>query len=320
MLPRFRSRRGLELPADPANVAMMLDDRSYMRGDYPRQRTTALVWLVAAIVSVYVLQWAMLSPWLGAGTGMTDHLRLTVRSVQQGQLWTLLTHGFLHSTANPLHVVFSLLGVILLGRELEPHLGSRNLAALYGTALLTGGGAWLLLHWQQGGFHLGPSAAIFALVVVLASLHENKPLTFMPFFLFSMTVRPMTLVYGFVVVEVILLLSAELPGSTLPFGYTPSAHLGGMLAGWLYFRLFHARNGWDRAPGPALALPAWLKLPRREPQPAIPPVELEEPLSAEQLRADADRILDKINSHGFRSLTPEERRTLDAARHLLNKR
>lgn len=320
MLLSIRLRRGLELPGDWANVPAMLDDRSYLRGDYPRQRTTALVWLVATIVSVHILQWAMLSPWLGASSSLTDTLRLTVRSVQQGHVWTLLTHGFLHSTANPLHVLFSLLGLVLLGRELEPQLGSRSLAALFGAALLAGGGAWLLLHWRQGGFHLGPGAALFALSVVLARLHENRPLTFMPFFLFSVTVRPMALVYAFAVVETLLLLAAELPGSALPFGYTPSAHLGGLLTGWGYFRLFHARNGWDRAPGPMLSLPAWLRLSRRAPQVEIPPAERAEPLSAEQLRADADRILDKINSHGFRSLTPEERRTLDAARHLLNKR
>ena len=38
------------------------------------------------------------------------------------------------------------------------------------------------------------------------------------------------------------------------------------------------------------------------------------------LRAEVDRILDKINSQGFGSLTDEEKRCLDQAKDLLNRR
>jgi hypothetical protein len=39
----------------------------------------------------------------------------------------------------------------------------------------------------------------------------------------------------------------------------------------------------------------------------------------EHLKLEVDRILDKINSKGFGSLTPEERKTLDEARDMLSK-
>ena len=40
----------------------------------------------------------------------------------------------------------------------------------------------------------------------------------------------------------------------------------------------------------------------------------------ENLRAEVDRILDKINSQGFGALTAEEKRILDEARDLLSRR
>ncbi|RXK52831.1 rhomboid family intramembrane serine protease [Oleiharenicola lentus] len=296
----------------------MPSDRFYTRSDYPRPRTTALVWMVAAMVAVFVLQSLLLLPWFGASHTMPDALRLTVRSLEQAQVWTLLTHGLLHSTGFPLHIIFSLLMLILLGRELEPQLEARRFVLLFAAALVVGGMAWLAVHWNQGGTHIGPSAGLMALLVVLARLYEDQRMSFMPFFLFTLTVRPMQLVYGLAVIDTLLLLFVELPGSDLLMGYAASAHLGGMATGWLYFRFFHANNGWDRAPG--FSLPAWIKnAGKARPAPSEPAVSrpARDPYA---LKADVDRILDKINSVGFAALTDEEKQTLDDAKDLLSKR
>ncbi len=296
----------------------MPSDRFYMRSDYSRPRTTAVVWLAAAMVSVFILQSMLLLPWFGGSSGLPDQLRLTVRSLEQGHLWTLLSHGFLHSTGFPLHILFTLLALVLLGRELEPQLGARRFVVLFASALVSGGLGWLAVHWQQGGAHLGPSAGIMALLVVLARLYENQRMSFMPFFLFSLTVRPMHLVYGLAVIDTLLLLFVELPGSDAFLGYAASAHLGGMATGWLYFRFFHASNGWDRAPG--FSLPAWIRTAGRTPPAPAESVISRPARDALSLKADADRILDKINSEGFAALTDEEKQTLDDAKDLLSKR
>jgi hypothetical protein len=40
----------------------------------------------------------------------------------------------------------------------------------------------------------------------------------------------------------------------------------------------------------------------------------------EHIRAEVDRILDKINSEGFNALTADEKRVLDDAKDLLSRR
>jgi membrane associated rhomboid family serine protease len=292
----------------------MPSERSYMRGEYLRPRTTVLVWLAASMVSAFLLQLVLLVPLFEANTWIPNLFRLTVRGIQQGHVWTLLTHGFLHSTSNPLHVVFSLLALVLIGRELEPQIGPRKFLLLFGGSLLVGALGWLALHWQHGGVHIGPGAGIMGLLVMLACLYSDQRMSFMPFFVFSVTVRPLYFVYALMAIDAVLLVIYEVPGAQVPFGYAPSAHLGGMLAGWIYFRFLHANNGWDRAPG--FTLPRWLRLPKKK-QPAASISAA--PRQPTDLRADVDRILDKINSQGFGSLTTEEKSTLDAAKDLLSK-
>ncbi len=296
----------------------MSSDRLNLRGDYPRPAATALVWLVAATVAAFAVQLALLSPWLQSSTAVVDLLRLTVRNLEQGRVWTLVTHGFLHGTGNPLHFLFSLIGLVLIGRELEPHLGARRFVVVYVTSLMAGATCWLATHWQTGGVHVGPTAGLLGLLVVLARIYENERITLMPFFVFSITLRPTHLVLGLVAFDAMGFLFWELRGADVPFGFAPSVHLGGMLAGWLYFRLFHAHNGWDRAS--SVSLPDWL---RRSQAPAAgprPPFPVERPpRPAGSVRAEMDRILDKINSEGLGSLTPEERQILDDARDLLGK-
>lgn len=294
----------------------MLSDRAYMRSDYPRRNTSMFVWLIAVLVSAYILELVMLSPWFASGAALVDLFPLTVRSLQHGQIWTLLTHSFLHSAGNPFHLLFTILGLVFIGRELEPMLGARRFLGVYAGAIVLGALGWAAVHWLHGGAHIGASAGLLGLFVVLACVYPNQEISFLVFFLFPVTLRPMFFVYGLLVLDAFGLLFYEVLGSAAPFGFTPSAHLGGMLAGWLYFRFLHANNGWDRAAG--LALPAWLQRRAKGPAAAKSPP-LNHGRSTADFRAEVDRILDKINSQGFGALTEGEKRILDEAKDLLSR-
>jgi membrane associated rhomboid family serine protease len=239
-------------------------------------------------------------------------LALTVDGLKSGHLWVLFTHSLLHSTASPFHILFTIIGLIFVGRELEPLLGPRKFLTLYGGAILLSALSWAAVHWLQGGAHIGAGAAIFAFLVVLSQIN---PGTEFGFFYFPVTFRLRLIVWVMFAAEVLALLFYEIPSGGAPLGLSPSTHLGGMLAGWLFFRFLYANNGWDRAA--SFTLPGWLRFKARKP--AATARTASAPWRSGNLRADVDRILDKINSHGFHSLSDEEKQILDDAKDLLSK-
>lgn len=273
-----------------------------------------LVWLIATIISAFVVQLILLSPWLGSTGALVAKLSLTVGGIRDWHLWTLATHSLLHSTGWPFHILFTVVGLIFVGRELEPQLGSAKFLGLYISSIVFSGLCWCAVHWLQGGAHIGAGAAIFAFLVVLSQI--NPGMEFGVFY-FPITFRLRVIVWTLLAAELLALLFYEIPGAAVPLGLSPSTDLGGMLAGWLFFRFVHTNDGWDRAA--SLRWPAWLKFRRPSASAGTRP-SLGGSLRSGNLRADVDRILDKINSHGFGSLTDEEKQILDDAKDLLSKR
>lgn len=296
----------------------MLSDRSYSQSDYPRRTTTAVTWLISAMVAVFVLQFVFLR-WFNLGHTLEDSLALTVPGILSGKIWTLVSYGFLHSTGNLLHIVGNLLGLYFIGRVLEPMLGWRRFSWLFGAAIVTGAALWLATHWQMGaGTAIGASAGVIGLFVVFACFYPNQPITLLLFFVLPVTLKPKYVALGLLLAELLGFFFYEVMRAASPFGsgVAHSAHLGGMLAGWIYFRYVHGAEWRLRKPGGDIELPRWLKKrPKVEP-PAVVPVDL---TRREDLRAEVDRILDKINSDGFGALTVEEKRLLDDARDLLSR-
>ncbi len=295
----------------------MLADRPYMRDDYPRNTSNAVTWLISAIIAMFVLQFVFLR-WFN-DRGLDQLLGLTVANIAAGKVWTLFTYSFLHSTGNLLHVVGNLLGLYFLGRALQPLLGAKRFAWLYAGAVMAGGLLWLATHWPGGGAAIGASAGVAGLFVLFACFHPNQPITFLLFFILPVTLKPKYVAIGLLAFEVFGFVFYEIMGAVSPFGpIAHSAHLGGMLAGWIYFRYLHTAPWRSAAARPDIELPRWLQKNAKSPTPPAPyQVDL---TRREDLRAEVDRILDKINSDGFGSLTADEKRLLDEARDLLSRR
>jgi hypothetical protein len=91
-----------------------------------------------------------------------------------------------------------------------------------------------------------------------------------------------------------------------------------MIAGWVYYRFIH-RARWLRSEdhGVEIEPPKWMQKAPKAPLANAPQLDL---TRREDLRAEVDRILDKINSDGFGALTADEKRLLDEARDLLSRR
>jgi membrane associated rhomboid family serine protease len=244
---------------------------------------------------------------------MTRLLALSPQGISDGYLWTVATYGFLHG--NLIHILFNLLFAFFLGRELLPLLGPSRFVGIYLASILIGGLAWLSISFSHtGGILIGSSAAVFGLLTVFACFFPNKPITFLLFFIIPVTVKPKYLALFFLAAAVFGLLFMELQGGG---GIAHSAHLGGMLTGWIYFRHLHQRTEGRASARPGIEVPKWFRAKKAAPIKTRYQVNLTRP---EDVRAEVDRILDKINHSGFGTLTEHEKKVLDDARDILNRR
>ena len=230
--------------------------------------------------------------------------------------WTFLTYMFLHGSA--LHLAFNLLTLFMFGGSVEDRFGSRSFMWFY---LLCGmGGALLSLLLVQGipirVPIVGASGAIYGVLVAFAWHWPDAPIYLFPF---PVPIPAKWLVTFAFAVSLLLALPTFSGGGD---GVAHLAHLGGMIAGFLYLkaqdlRLGRAERHLRRASEPSVLV---TPVPRgrvgRERGGSAPQ---SKPRTAPDDRAlaEVDRVLDKINASGIASLTPAERKFLfEMSRHL----
>src|SRR5262249_20613990 len=103
-----------------------------------------------------------------------DHCVLIGDRVLHGEVWRLLTYGFLHSTDNLLHIILNMYVLFLFGREMEEHYGPREFLAFYLVGLMAAGLVDLgtarlgLNNTSLKSSVLGASGAVTAVMVLFA--------------------------------------------------------------------------------------------------------------------------------------------------------
>jgi membrane associated rhomboid family serine protease len=296
----------------------MLSERSYLRNDYPQRGRGALKWLLSAIAAGFILT-AAFERLFGSGA-FTDWFQLTVSGLQNWHLWQAVSYGFIYpveDVSSVLVVGFNLLFLYLLGREIESLLGTKHFLGLYLGALLLGAVCWLAVNFRFGGVLTGAWPAIVACLTLFTCLNPDQEIKMLLMFV-PITIKPKYLVWSMFAVDFFCLTFWEIKGQVSPLRWGHSAHLGGMLAGYLYFRLVHQLE-WRNPDGRVdVELPGWL----RKSHKVVTATEgkFKVNLSTrEELKSEVDRILDKINSEGFAALTAEEKRLLDEAKDQLSR-
>src|SRR5919201_4838102 len=96
----------------------------------------------------------------GASGTLVSKGALLGPTVADGDVWRLVTAGFLH--AGFLHIAFNMYLLWILGQLLEPTLGSLRFGVLYFTALLWGSLGALVV--QPDAVTVGASGAVFGLM------------------------------------------------------------------------------------------------------------------------------------------------------------
>src|SRR5262249_9583574 len=112
---------------------MGIHDRDYYREDeggfFANISRTGQVTksLIAIPVVAFVIQLVTMPKHGVPGGGpFTEWLELVGNKVLQGEVWRLVTCGFLHDTSDPLHIIFNMLILYFVGRELEERHGGRE--------------------------------------------------------------------------------------------------------------------------------------------------------------------------------------------------
>jgi len=211
------------------------------------------------------------------------------------------------------------MGLYFLGKTLLPILGEKRFLIVYLSSVVLGGITWTAVNWHSDNILIGASAGVMGLLIIFASFFPNEEMTFLLFFVVPVTLKPKHVALGALALDLIGCLFYEIMGISSPLGFAHSAHLGGMAAGWIYVQLFHGKNWWHRVSWKTARSTLGIKN-KTTPQATTLSKYVLDYGNKDALRAEVDRILDKINSKGFGSLSAEEKKRLDEAKDILSKR
>jgi membrane associated rhomboid family serine protease len=296
---------------------MGIYDRDYYRQARPSRSMpgprTVVGALILANVVVYVVEWVLL-PLLHGDLALSQHFeRLFHASVgtltSPLQWWQFITYGFLHAQ-QPQHIIFNMLGLFFLGRDVEELYGPKEFLRLYLVLLVFGSLVWAAAGKLQGAPELssvvGASGALAGIVVLYALNFPRRTLL-----LFFVLPVPAWFV-GILVVGMDIHGAVARPeGSRIAY----AVHLAGAAFALLYYGLgWNFGRLWPKSFSFSLR---WLR-PRPKLRVRSPDDEVGQPEG--NLTEEVDRILEKISREGESSLTRKERRTLETASRRYQKR
>ena len=309
---------------------MSLYERDYMREEQPSlldrlRRVQAFQWFFWANIAVFFVQWVILAENKPGGDFLPDG-GVSIKALTEGKVWTPFTYMFVHGSVG--HILLNMIMLWFAGRRVQDLYGPRHFTLIYILSGLAGAALQLTtasLTSQGDAYLLGASASIMGLLLAYAVAMPEEEIYLMVMFIVPVRFRLWTLARVLLVFNMALglldllhVLPAWLAGGGAPVAYL--AHFAGAIAGWHYARTL----GYGEMP---LARGLSFKPARRKAVTAAvrrrPVVELDEEAMRQQasrsspatdlMRDEVDPILDKINDHGFNSLTDDERRVLERA-------
>ena len=234
---------------------------------------------------------------------LEQFLALSADGLRRGFLWQPLTYMFLHYDI--WHILVNMLFLWFFGKEVEYFIGPKHITRLYLGAGLAGAALWLLFNFTSAATVLGASAAVLGCVIAFATLFPDRDVTLLVFFVLPVTLRAKYLALIAIAFDVVPLLH----GAATNVAHL--AHLGGAAFGYLYIK----QLGYGTTPKWLL----WLQdiTGRMKPRPRPTPRNMS---PEEFIREQVDPILDKIAREGMQSLTRRERKILESAKDLMQKR
>ncbi len=308
---------------------MGIGDRAYMRNQRPaREPISATAWVIGVLVGFFIL-------------GLIDHsakariVRFLTLSHGDSGAWRWITYSLIH--LDWLHFLGNCLLLWWTGAVVEREHGRGALLWTLVAGAVIGAASWFLT--GLGGINrLGPdgdplpligiSAGVYALMIVALLDKLDHQITLLLFFFLPVTLRVRWLLIVTVLFALLGWVFSELPSwhvwpqwkPAWPDAIAHSAHLGGLLFGWLAYRRLNQTNltvqdaprqvrSSDADDARTIARDAYAA--EENSYGADNEAKSPSSLTKSQARAELDMLLDKISAGGFGSLTVGEKRRLE---------
>jgi len=297
---------------------MGFQDRDYYReGGQSAYVTSVVIKLIIANVVVWFFEAVLLS---SARDANGQNLVASVLGLHADTIahplywWQFLTAGFVHDPENVQHLLFNMLGLYCFGIPLEQRYGRREFLRFYLIAIVLGTIAWsashyfyLLQNWAPDQVAeaapkivcYGASGGVTAVTLLFCLLYPRA--TLLAAFLFPV---PAWVVGIFILVMNVTGMTGS---SMMASGVAYDVHLVGAALAVAYWYF-----GWNFG-----RLPGMDKLKRvfNNPQRWVAPrpsLKVHDPEHYyEDLDAQAEQLLEKVNVEGLSALTDKERRILE---------
>lgn len=247
------------------------------------------------------------------GNALTYQFGLWAPASPYFHFYQLFTYMFLHG--GWAHLFSNMFALWMFGCVIERAWGAQRYLVYYLVCGLGAGLCQMLVQTLAGsaGLTVGASGAIYGILLAFGMTFPEDRIFIFPL---PVPIKAKWFVMGYVAIELFLAISSS--GD----GVAHTAHLGGMLFGWLLIRHWRKRyQAHFRRPDMFSQMKTgWEKMrqkvnPEPDPRPGTKADDMAYNARKKANQEEVDRILDKIRKSGYDSLTKEEKSRLFDASH-----
>lgn len=227
------------------------------------------------------------------------------------QPWSIVTYMFVHERM--LHILFNMIALYSFGRIFLNFFSVRHFVGVYLFGGIVGGLSFMLAFntfpyfdgMVDGAYLVGASASALAILTATATRSPNYIVS-LPLF---GSMRLVTITVVIVIIYLLLLVSENAGGNF--------AHLGGVFAGWLFAFMLNKGKDLTSLINKIIDFLATIFKRRRNPkkveftyQRGGREADYEYNAQKKSNEQEIDKILEKVKSGGYASLTEEEKKRL----------
>lgn len=264
-----------------------------------RRKTPDIIkWLIGINIAVFLLQVISYSMAEGKFDPIIEWFALhPIDVIENGALWQLITHQFLHSPTFILHIGFNMFLLWMFGGRLVRVWGQKGFMQYYLICGIAGGIGMILFNYQ-GPPSLGASGAVMGLFGAWAIYWPDQEVLLWG--VFPIKIKYLVMIAG----------AAELWMGVSGTGgnIANMAHSAGLIAGLVYAWRGNPKNAWLFYP--YTSIKKYVKKRKKKRAKKKKQRKKRKQKKRQEMIDRADEILDEINKKGWENLSDEKKREI----------